>query len=122
MPFEGSVGRRRIILFRVFQGQGKKASLAFNSEFHKEDREGSVSLVFISRKDFVLYKWSVSLICIEYSLVLTVLGRLSRVTDIPVEMRKMTCVEMKAAIHQHVTKGNSMNKHVHIQRTQEVLH
>lgn len=43
-------------------------------------------------------------------------------TDTPVEVRKMTCIEMKAAIHQHVTKGNSMNKHVHIQHTQEVWH
>lgn len=24
------------MLFRVFQGQGKKASLAFNSEFHEQ--------------------------------------------------------------------------------------
>lgn len=108
------------MLFRVFQGQGKKASLAFNSEFLQQDREGSVSLVFISCEDFVLYKWSVSLICVEYSFVLTALGRLSRVTDIPVEMRKTTHIEMKADVHQHVTKGNSTNKHVHIQHTQEV--
>lgn len=110
------------MLFRVFQGQRKKASLAFNSEFHEQNREGSVSLVFISCKDFVLYKWSVSLICVEYSLVLAVSGRLSRMTGIPVEMRKMTCIEMKAAIHQCVTKVNSMNKHVHIQHSQEVWH
>lgn len=58
------------MLFRLFQGQGKKASLAFNSEFREQDREGSVSLVFISCKDFVLYKWSVSLICVDCSLVL----------------------------------------------------
>lgn len=35
------------MLFRVFKGPGKKASLAFNSEFHEQDSEGSVSLVFI---------------------------------------------------------------------------
>jgi len=110
------------MLFRVFQGQGKKASLAFNSEFRERDTEGSVSLVFISCKHFVLYKWSVSLICIEYSLVLTVLGTLSRVTDVPVETRKITCIEMKAAIRQHVAKGNSMNKHVDVQHTREVWH
>lgn len=50
---------------------------------------------------------SVSLICIGYSLVLTVLVRLSRVTHIPAEMRKITYTEMEAASPQHVTKGNS---------------
>lgn len=33
--------------FRVFPGIGKKASQAFDSEFH-EDRGGNISLPFIS--------------------------------------------------------------------------
>lgn len=40
MPFEGSVGRRGIMLVRVFQRQGKKASLTFDSEFHVQDGVG----------------------------------------------------------------------------------
>lgn len=55
-------------------------------------------------------------------MVLTVLGRLSRVTDIPAEMRKMTRTKVEAAIHQHAAKGNSENKHVHFQHTWEVRH
>lgn len=65
---------------------------------------------------------SVSLIYIGYSPVLTVLGRLSTVTDTPAEMREMTCTEVEAAIHQHVTKGNSVSKHVCFQHIWEVRH
>lgn len=110
------------MLFKAFQGQGKKASLAFNSEFREEDREGSVSLVFISCKDSVLYKQSVSLVCVEYSLVLTVAARLSSVTYIPTGMRKVTSIEMKATAHQHVTKRNNMKEHVPVQHTWKVCH
>lgn len=35
------------MLVRVLQRQGKKGSMAFNSEFPGQDREGSVSLAFI---------------------------------------------------------------------------
>lgn len=41
MPFEGSGGRRGIMLVRVFQRQGKKTSLAFNSEFHVQGGRAS---------------------------------------------------------------------------------
>lgn len=40
MTFEGSVGRRGIMLVRFFQRQGKKVSLIFNPEFHVQDRVG----------------------------------------------------------------------------------
>lgn len=35
------------MLVRVFQRQGKKTSLAFNSEFHVQGGRGKCTLVFI---------------------------------------------------------------------------
>lgn len=110
------------MLFKAFQGQGKKTSLAFYSEFREEDRGASVSLVFFSCKDSVLYKWSLSPVCVECYLVLRVAARLSRVTYIPTGMRKVTSIEMKATAHQHATERNNVKEHVPVQHTWKVWH
>lgn len=65
---------------------------------------------------------SVSLVYKGYSPVRAVLGRLSTVTDTPAEMRRMSRTEVETAIHQYVTKGSSLSKHVCFQRVWEVRH